>query len=118
MGDNPYTAEVVLTGASGVPYTLVYNWRARAAIKAAGGGDPDKLLRAMVSDVEAMAQVLLAGMKAKHPDMTVDKIMDAGFFTLPAADAINRALAYSIWGPGGPDKDETRDPPAAPAPTA
>ena len=124
MAENPYTAEVSLSGGrAGEAWTLEFDYAALSAMRAAGtkiaaaGDDPiDAMLTQMVRNVDVRIDVLLFGLARHHSDVTREAIIKESFPARPAADAVMRAIGYAIWGPEGPPKEAPQDTARPPTP--
>jgi hypothetical protein len=102
---NPYTSEVAFQ-AGGESWTVQFNWTAIAAVQAEVGTEIFSIFEH--GDFGVMAKVLAIGLKAHHPDMTVDKILTLSPPISRVQEALHDALVFAYWGPEGvPTTSET-----------
>ena len=93
---NKYTGEVEIILA-GKPHTLVYDWRALAEVQTKHGGNIVKELFNGISPA-VVADILVIGLRKKHPEITVETLMDISPPFIPMVQALDRAIAYSYFG--------------------
>lgn len=109
MAGNKYTGEVTLDLA-GVSCTLVYDWRALADIQSKYGEDAfDTLFEDINGDFEKLADILAAGLRRHHPEMTAAAVMEASPALLPVREAVHLAILAAFLGPEKPKKGEGAD---------
>jgi hypothetical protein len=105
---NSYTAETPVEIA-GKTLVMQFDWRALGAVKTAfGGAALGDLIRG--DDPEALAKMLAIGLAKRHPEWTVERILDASPPVMPVVDAITIALNAAYYGPSGPPKGVTQNP--------
>ena len=81
-------------------YYLRFTWAALAEISTKFGDNPN------LFEPETMAFVGSAGMRAKHPEMTSEKIMELSPPLIPFANDVQEALTWAYFGDQGVPKDE------------
>lgn len=113
MMTNPHKGEVIVDLA-GNPHVLVYDFDALACLEEALGEDYRKIIVSALDKGRAkiITTALLAGLKARHPDVTEETIRKASPPIVPASAAIIRAFNVSTFGPDEPKADENPQTPA------
>jgi hypothetical protein len=105
---NAYTAETPVA-IEGKELILRFDWRALGAVKTEFGtaalGD---LIRG--DDPHALAKMLAIGLAKRHPEWTVERILDASPPVMPTVDALTAALNAAYFGPGGAPEAVTANP--------
>lgn len=98
---NPITGEYQIEIGGNI-YWLRFTWRAISEIEAKYGEKPN------LFDPEVIAYIAAAGLKAKHPEMTAEKILDLSPPLVPFAQAIQQALQWAYFGKSimPPEKSE------------
>ena len=96
-------------------YTLRFTWAAVAEVQAAYGDDPK------LEDMATLAAVGAAGLRAHHPEMTAERLMELSPPIFPFQVAIRQAWEWAWCGPGGAagmakEAEERAGPPAAGSP--
>jgi len=84
----------------GKTYFLRYTWKALVEISDKYGDNPN------LFQAETVAFVGSAGMRAKHPEMTSEKIMEISPPLIPFANDVQEALTWAYFGDQGVPKDE------------
>ena len=82
-------------------YNLVFNWNAIAEVKSFYKADD--LVTKLNSGAEPMllANVLAAGLKENHPEITAKQIIQQSPPIYNMVKAIDQAMAYAYFGPEG-----------------
>lgn len=96
MTDAPHAGEARLT-IDGKEYTLVFDWRAFSMLGKAGFTGMESLTP---YEPEKLANVLAIALARHHPEMTAERILDLSPPFLPVINALARAIAYALTGPG------------------
>jgi len=104
---NPLTGELAVDVA-GQKYYLRYPWAALQEIEGAYGDNPNLL------DLDVLAAVASIGMKAKHAEMTAERIKELSPPLVPFAQAVQRAIQYAYFGPDKPEQGEKKTSPLRP----
>jgi hypothetical protein len=109
--DNAFTGDVELA-LGDQRLTLRYDWKALAALRTRfGKGFMRKLDEVMMDaaeDPEALADLVVAGLRRNHPEVTVEAIMDQSPPVTEVIAAVSQALAFAFYGPAGPPKADPR----------
>jgi hypothetical protein len=87
----------------GKDYTIVYNWAALADIQEKHGFN--LLLNLANAKIDAVADVLLVGLKKHHPDVTKEFLLEASPPLIPLLTALNEAVTYCFYGADGAPKE-------------
>lgn len=103
---NKYTGETFIE-LGGKSYTIVFDWKALAAVRSLYGDEQDALL--MRGDVNAVANVLACGLMRHHPEMTAEKIIDLSPPFIPTVKALDVALNAAYYGVGERSKTASGD---------
>lgn len=101
MAKNKYTGEQPIKIGT-KQCTLVYDWRAVAALKSKFKKEQFEAL--LDQNPADLAEILQIGLQKHHSDITVDAIMDSSPVVADVAKAIDTALLYAYY---GPEKAET-----------
>lgn len=100
---NAHTGEFSLK-VNGKDCVLVYDWKAIArAQNELGASVLVKVGKVGALSTDELAQLLAIGFERKHPELDEDAIMEASPIVLDALMAIDQALNYAYFGPGGKD---------------
>lgn len=101
---NPNKGEVTLK-INNSDYDLCYDWSAIGELRSSFS---DEALQEIVngSNIDGIAKVLSIGFKKKHPEMTVEKIMEMSPPFILAVQAIDQALTVAYFGASEPEQGE------------
>lgn len=88
-------------------YTLRFDWAALAEVKQAHGDEPDLL------DLSVLASVASLGFRARHPELTPERLAELSPPVWPLTRAIQQAYRWAYFGPEEPTTGEPG--PASPA---
>lgn len=94
---NKITGEINVN-LDGKVYSLRYDWDCIAAIDAEYGEEPN------LSDPDTLASIAAIGFKAKHPELTAEKIKELSPPLVPFVFEVRRAIQYAYFGPDDPEK--------------
>jgi len=89
---NPVTGEKSIK-IIGQDYTLRFTWRALSEIETQHGDSPNLFNPAV------LAHVASCGLRDRHPEMTVEKIMDLSPPLAPFVRDVQQALQWAYFGP-------------------
>lgn len=93
---NKFTGEVPIT-IGGKKCSLVYDWKAIAAVQTNYGNSPISELLS-VANTRALAVLLSIGLEKHHPEITAEQILNESPPYIPAVKAVDQALAYAYFG--------------------
>lgn len=112
---NAYTGEFEVE-IQGQRLTVVYDWRALAAIRSELGMTGAELALGG-GDLLALAKLIAIGLKRHHPEWTAELVLDASPPVTPVIEVIGAAMTAAYFGPGGapPDSAETEGNPRVPS---
>lgn len=96
---NKYTGEVDVT-IDGEKYKLILDYRAQAEIQSKYGKDAFKDIFQNITPA-LIADILVAGLKKHHPNITLDWILDVSPPLVPMTKAIDKAMLYAFFGADG-----------------
>lgn len=92
---NPVTGEKIID-IEGRKYVLRFTWRVLSEIEQKYGDKPN------LFDPEIIAFVGAAGLRARHPEITAEWILDTSPPLVPFAGAVQEALQWAYFGPDKP----------------
>jgi len=108
--DNPYTGESDLV-LGGKLHTLVFDFRSLATIHAQCGANAIKgfFEDAMNADPMVLAKIVHAGLHRKHPEVTLDMVLDGLGSYIETTAVLTKGLLFAYF---GTDKAQAKDEPA------
>lgn len=105
---NPHVGEFSLK-VNGKDCVLVYDWKAIArAQNELGAAVLVKVGKVGALSTDEIAKLLAIGFEKRHPELDEDAIMDASPVVMDALIAIDQALTYSYFGPGGKETEKKK----------
>jgi len=91
-----------ITTINGKEYRLRYPWAVLAEVSEKYGDNPN------LFEPETVAFVGSAGLRERHPEMTVEKIMEISPPLIPFANDVQKALQWAYFGDKGVPEDEVK----------
>jgi hypothetical protein len=93
----------------GKEYILRFDWTALSEIEQAHGANPNLFQPAVVASVAA------AGFRRRHPELTVERLLELSPPFWPFAQAVQLALQWAYFGPEAVTDGAKKKPPMIPA---
>lgn len=93
---DPVTGEQVVD-IDGQKYTMRFTWKVLSEIEHKYGDSPNMF------DPEIIATIASGGLRARHPELTPDRVMELSPPLVPFANAVQEAIQWAYFGPTKPD---------------